>query len=575
MSRVCRQIDLLESKRSYVRYISHELRTPLNTAFLGLKLLSKDLKASRSPRDKERYDTLCDVNMSCTAAVDILNNLLCYEKLESGILELHKENIAVGPFLQECLTMFSVQARECGVALTMVTEDSVMTRDEDEMYCSSDMSTAHLPLQPQDSIYADKFKMDQVIRNLISNALKFTPSGGAVTLKATFVLDQSDATFWGSEESIIEVRPLDRIGAIRSSKTWDCRRFLHSRQRGSVADFTRLKGNRITPQEILFGNLVVVVTDTGAGISRENQGRLFKEIVQFNSEKLQAGGGSGLGLWITEQITSLHRGKISVHSDGEGKGTSFTVEMPMTRNTANNSHDAIVPITAPSDSLSDLKVHGCEEYGDLPAGQTKLDGIPSLTVTTSALGFDMSLLGTVTPPSPSYEMLVADDSRLNRKMLLKCLRADGHTCIEGQDGSEAIALVKERINYANGGHGKPFDAILMDFIMLNMDGPTATREIRALGSRGPILGVTGNGESDRSSKSDQPPLPAAIETLAHPLPLLLLPIIRCLSYLVLSCLVSIDEPCRSSLRHQTLLTVRSRQDPVGAARHQRLLGGYE
>ena len=100
MSRVCRQIALLESKRSYVRYISHELRTPLNTAFLGLKLLSKDLKASRSPRDKERYDTLCDVNMSCTAAVDILNNLLCYEKLESGILELHKENIAVGPFLQ-------------------------------------------------------------------------------------------------------------------------------------------------------------------------------------------------------------------------------------------------------------------------------------------------------------------------------------------------------------------------------------------------------------------------------------------------------------------------------------------
>ena len=79
-------------------------------------------------------------------------------------------------------------------------------------------------------------------------------------------------------------------------------------------------------------------------------------------------------------------------------------------------------------------------------------------------------------------------------MLLKCLRADGHTCSEGSDGLEAIAMVKEKIDYANGGHGKPFDAILMDFIMPNMDGPTATKEIRALGYTAPIFGVTGNGK---------------------------------------------------------------------------------
>ena len=64
-----------------MRYISHELRTPLNTAFLGLKLLTGEMKASKDTRDIERYDTLCDVNISCMAAVDILNDLLCYEKL--------------------------------------------------------------------------------------------------------------------------------------------------------------------------------------------------------------------------------------------------------------------------------------------------------------------------------------------------------------------------------------------------------------------------------------------------------------------------------------------------------------
>ena len=53
---------------------------------------------------------------------------------------------------------------------------------------------------------------------------------------------------------------------------------------------------------------------------------------------------------------------------------------------------------------------------------------------------------------------------------------------------------KERIDSSNGGHGSPFDAILMDFIMPNMDGPTATRQLRTMGYTGVIFGVTGNGK---------------------------------------------------------------------------------
>ena len=57
--------------------------------------------------------------------------------------------------------------------------------------------------------------------------------------------------------------------------------------------------------------------DTGAGISKENQRRLFTEIVQFNPEILQAGGGSGLGLWISKGIVDLHDGTIRVYSAGK------------------------------------------------------------------------------------------------------------------------------------------------------------------------------------------------------------------------------------------------------------------
>ena len=155
-------------------------------------MLTSDLKKSLRPKDVERYDTLCDVNISCMAAVDILNDLLCYEKLESGILELHKENIVIEPFLKDCLSMFSAHAKECGVELSISTElpsnNSKQSYDM-KMKEKDKNNKVLLSVQPHDSIYCDKFKMDQVVRNIVSNALKFTPRGGSVQIRAMFVCD--------------------------------------------------------------------------------------------------------------------------------------------------------------------------------------------------------------------------------------------------------------------------------------------------------------------------------------------------------------------------------------------------
>ena len=79
------------------------------------------------------------------------------------------------------------------------------------------------------------------------------------------------------------------------------------------------------------GHLVIVVTDTGAGISKENQKLLFREGQQFDPHKLQGGGGSGFGLFISRSIVVMHGGRIKAYSAGEGQGTSFTFTVPMRR----------------------------------------------------------------------------------------------------------------------------------------------------------------------------------------------------------------------------------------------------
>ena len=86
---------------------------------------------------------------------------------------------------------------------------------------------------------------------------------------------------------------------------------------------------------------------------------------------------------------------------------------------------------------------------------------------------------------PVLNLLLVDDSKLNRRMLARLLCADdGYCCEEAEDGVEAVRRVQAKLPLQ-------YDAILMDFMMPNLDGPGATKEIRRLGYLGLILGVTG------------------------------------------------------------------------------------
>ena len=424
-------------------------------------MLSDSLRTSNNPDDMDRREILADVNVACRTTLDILNDLLCFDKMESGILVVHKHEVPVLSFISDCVSMFSAQAREANVNLLFSGGGG---------HCDEIHS-----LVESDAILIDKFKMDQVLRNLISNSLKFTPRGGTVTVTSSFIPDSTGLCLSPRGESA--QREILQLSSVLTSSSSILNGFRRTLTRKRSADLKRVCDSPLStagPVSATHGKLVIVVKDTGSGMIEEDYSRLFKEIIQFNPEVLQAGGGSGLGLWITKGIVDLHQGQISVHSEGLGCGSSFTVQLPMTRVSLDSS-----PTMPPSDP--DVMSSPRSLYASCPS-QAEIE--------SETVIYELDVEHTVEPVMSQsvYHLLIVDDSSLNRKMLLRIFRAAGHTCEEAEDGVIAVAKVKEMMSSS----AKAYSAILMDFVMPNMDGPTATKEIRSLGYTAPIYGVTGN-----------------------------------------------------------------------------------
>jgi CheY-like chemotaxis protein len=203
------------------------------------------------------------------------------------------------------------------------------------------------------------------------------------------------------------------------------------------------------------GQLQVTVTDTGAGLSEDQLGQLFADGVQFNVNLLQAGQGSGLGLYIAKGIVEQHRGTLVAASGGLRQGTAFTVTLPLYH----------VPDSALPRSLAHHQNH-----------------IPTKTDMVSTENGAMTTLR-----DGPLRILVVDDAVTNRKMLIRLLQRRGHDCDQAEDGHVAVQKVTEALK-----DGTPYDTILMDYEMPVMNGPTASKEIRALGCDAFIVGVTGN-----------------------------------------------------------------------------------
>ncbi len=237
-------VSLFEANRikgEFLANVSHELRTPL-TSIVGFAELLRDATDSPKPSDPEKVRKFCsNILTSGRMLLDLINNLLDLAKIEAGKMRLHRTSFPIADICQAVVDFTRPLADKKNLAVYL-----------------------DLPTDPP-SMHSDAGKIQQIIYNLMSNAIKFTPPRGR-----------------------IDVRLLCEDG------------------------------------ERVF----IKVRDTGPGISEEAQEQIFEKFRQLDGSVTREYGGTGLGLAISRDLAAMLGGRLYLQSE-EGVGTEFTVDLPI------------------------------------------------------------------------------------------------------------------------------------------------------------------------------------------------------------------------------------------------------
>jgi len=347
--------------------------------------------------------------------VDVLDDFLNYDKIAAGELLLEYTIVSAWNLIEETVLEFNLPSAKKKISLHIHSPDAT----ELEITTLVDLEVEGIPsraayLVQDQKLVGDSVRITQVIRNLVSNAIKFSKEGGDIHVSTKFE----------KETSMEKHQTFDFM--LKNEETVICKK---------------------------TANLVFTIKDNGAGLSKLQIKKLFGDGVQFDVNELQAGKGSGLGLYIAKGIVEQHGGKLTADSEGIGHGTTFTMTLPI--------------YSVPENILN------AQLMRDRRGQSAKLIEIESpLTESLSAL-----------------KILLVDDSKSNRKLLERLLSMRGHRCDQAEDGHIGVDMALEAEE-----SGRPYDIIFMDYQMPTMCGPDAVSRIRdhRHDCEAFIIGLTGN-----------------------------------------------------------------------------------
>ncbi|HEY5909914.1 MAG TPA: ATP-binding protein, partial [Verrucomicrobiae bacterium] len=357
-------LELDQIKSRFFANISHELRTPLTLLLAPLETLLQ-----RFQLDPETRELLSTMHSNGMRLLKLINDLLALVRLESGRMEVKHEPLEFDEFI-----------RGIASAARQVVDDKRLR-----------LGTKVDPALG--TVLADRDKLEKIVLNLVFNALKFTPSGGRVD--------------------------------VRAEKQGD--------------------------------DLVLVVADTGMGISEKNLPFIFDRFWQADGSSKRKYQGVGIGLALVKELTEIQGGTVGVQSE-EGKGTTFTVRLPYEKS-------ASAPkVPEPQEDLAAAAAEGrtvtSEEW--LSNLYRRAELFPALApVQESIRPVETARNG----HKPS--ILIADDEPDMLRFLRSQLSGDYHV-LEAVDGQQAIEKASQFLP----------DIILLDMMMPEKDGLQACREIR-------------------------------------------------------------------------------------------------